>query len=667
MKLKHSIYIVPMVLLVACNSEKLPTADHPDGPIALRAGIVEGRSAVTKAGAEDNHASHLNLTADTQLALQVSGTWTGHGTGTVTQTTTATVGSATGADNKHNSLSCSPVLYWDDYGTADPDNTVGRTAGLTIFGAAINGKTSLPTELTNIANWEALSWTLLASQTTLADKDLLISNNVKAGTGDGTYTFAARAAGKLLEFRHALSKVTVNLRAGEGFGGSFGSTAVLLTSNTTPEWTYTTGTVNITTGAVSAQGTLAAITMAQKATANDSWTVTKEALVIPGSAFAADNATIAKISADGNIYYVTAEKIRTAINSSTHATDGAYQLEAGKNYILNIIVNKTRIDVTATVADWTDVVAVTEAPVINVNADWGQTGTSLDQGFSFFISETPTSGYGTDDDDDNDFDPNSAYTYSAGSYTPDPQLYWPTHATAYYFRGVYPSVTTTDEAGKPVVTAVDGTQVIAVTNGAYNASTFPSNLMIGMPRDTNGNDVGAKTATEGEIRLNFEYMMSHITVILKSTGAEGVDKVNIDENTTLKILNGYTAGNIPIGSTTAVGTGSRAAYTMNRNDSVTDKFQYDDIVLPQALGSGDSGLKFEITVDNGDSTTDTYTTVYGIGAIKVTIGGESNQTITSWNSGHHYVYELDIKKTGINITATLATWTTVDASEEVWF
>ena len=178
MKYKHYLYIVALAFLIACSSEERITTDSnedPSGPIELSAGIVEGSTkATTRSGAEDNHANHQALTSDTKLALRVSGTWTGHGESpyAVVKTTTATVGAETFSGSKHNSLTYSPLLYWDDYGSADPANaTTGRTEGLTIYGAAINGKTIAP----SVSDWTALSWTLPANQTasesTPADKD----------------------------------------------------------------------------------------------------------------------------------------------------------------------------------------------------------------------------------------------------------------------------------------------------------------------------------------------------------------------------------------------------------------------------------------------------------------------------------------------------------------
>ena len=238
-----------MAFLIACISEeRIQTTDHTNGPIELSAGIVESPSKATTRTFEEDHQA---LTQNTQLALQISGTWTGHDPVNVVHTTTATVGSETSSGSRINSLTCSPIIYWEDYGSADVANAeTGRAAGLTIYGAAVNGKTTAPT----VSNYSALSWTLPADQTVSgsypADKDLLISNNVK-GVGN-TYLFADRASGKLLEFTHALSKITVNLKAGNGFGGTFGNATpeVKLTGDegdvTTHAWAYTTGTVTMT-------------------------------------------------------------------------------------------------------------------------------------------------------------------------------------------------------------------------------------------------------------------------------------------------------------------------------------------------------------------------------------------------------------------------------------
>jgi len=692
MRFTHYIWIAPLLILSACHREEFI---RECGPIELQAGIVEGSaSAQTKAGAEDNHDQHQTLTANTKLALQVSGTWTGHGT--VTQTTTATVGDATGSDNLHNALSISPQLYWDDYGTADSDNTDGRAAGLTIYGVAINGKTTAP----SVSDWTALSWTLLANQTTSentpADKDLLISNNVKAGTGDGTYKFADRNAGKLLEFKHALSKITVVLTPGNGFGGSFTSTAeVKLTSNlynatTNTEWPYIKGSVNISDGTVTlSENDHSVITMYQSSEANG--VVTKEALVMPGSAFANDEAIIARINADGNIYYVTAEKIRTAINQN-HASGDAYPTEAGKNYIINVTVNKTDIVVTATVTNWTNVEAEEIEPVINISGDLGGTAPEPagDIHYSFYRSELLNSGYiGIKQNDYYLEESVLSYTNSTQEWSMLPILYWPNHNTHYQFRAVWPQTVTT--SGAEILSSPrlqDGTgstadcQVIKVQNVAYAEGTFPSDLQIARPNVPNanqncGNNETGHTkknlytdgicAREGVINLTFNYMMSQVEVNLSTV--EGIGAVQLPY-AVVDIINVYSYADVKLGDREVVPTGSIGAYTLDTVAVKGNENKRLSAIVPQPLtwtsAHASGNVQFRITITNSDSTKDVY--YADIAPIKQSTN--SNSLVApngKWEQGVHYVYDLKLSKTEVKISADLANWTPKNANQDVWF
>lgn len=717
--MKHIIYIGALAFLIACSSEERITTDSnedPSGPIKLSAGIVEGSTkATTRSGAEDNHANHQALTSDTKLALRVSGTWTNHSPETVVKITTATVGAETSSGSKHNSLTCSPLLYWDDYGSADPANaTTGRTEGLTIYGAAINGKTIAP----SVSDWTALSWTLPANQTasesTPADKDLLISNNIKAGTGDGTYKFDSRASGKLLEFTHALSKITINLNANNGFtDGVFASAPeVKLTSNNAStsyaEWAYTTGTINITTGAVSSQANPAVITMWQAVSAPDGYDITKEALVMPGSQFTSDGAIIVRINADGNIYYVTAQKIRTAISAS-HASEGAYSTEAGKNYIINVTVNKTDIVVTATVANWTNISADEVAPVINVSGDLGGSAViSADKTFSFYRSSFPNINLGYSNDEslkeNNYYKEESVlgYTHSTTTWTMSPVLYWPNHNTHYQFRAVWPRTvtTTTGDEDKPrVVKEVpDGYtyeyQLIKVHNEAYTPDHFPSDLMIARPDVPNGyqncgnNEAGHTKvnlytngicAREGTINLKFKYMMAQVEVILTTTDTD-YDKVKLD-GAMVELVNVHKTGSVKLGDMEVITTGVKSAtpvpatdtfgdYTLDYNSTST---HYHSAIVPQPLRFteplADGNLKFRIKIMNaaGDAVDDIYYADIQPIAVKVTGSSDAAVPVTNWESGKHYVYTLHLSKTEIKVTASLANWTEVTASQTVWF
>ena len=699
MKHIHYLYIASLAFLIACSSEeRIQTTDHTSGPIELSAGIVENSSnATTRTDFED---AHQALTQNTQLALQINGTWTNHGTGTVVQTTTATVGAETSSGSKINPLTCSPVRYWDEYGSADPDNaTTGRTEGLTIYGAAVNGKTVL-----SIAEnqWTAYPWELPADQTVSgsypADKDLLISNNVKS---ENTYKFANRASGKRLEFTHALSKITVNLTAGAGFASNNFENypVVTLTSNnastSNTEWAVIKGKINITTGAVditsSGQGTSAVINMYRNGSSTSHLAI-MEALVMPGSQFTADNAIIARINADGNIYYVTAEKIRTAINSSTHGTDGAYSTEAGKNYIINITVNKTSIDVTATVANWTDVTAAEEAPVINVSGDLGGGSGSLSKDyFSFYRSTSLNTGYGSVNG--NYYTEERRVRVSdwkmgvmSESWTEAP-LYWPNHNTHYQFRGVWPCTGTgTGDVNYPRVEAGSGTtsgcQVIKISNVAYSDNTFPSDLQIARPEidpsTTCSNSDHAHVslynvgicATEGNINLNFRYMMSQVEVNLTSVTGEGAVTLT---NAVVELVNVKNAGDVKLGDREVVPTGSTSTYQLTAVDGSPNKRL--NAIVPQELtytaAQAEGNVRFKITITNADSSTDIY--YADIAPIKKTSSSEYvAKHVTSpdkwyWESGVHYVYNLKLSKTEVKVTATLANWTTVNATQDIWF
>ena len=682
---KHNITatLALAALLTACSSEETTptyTVGEADNAIVLKAGITEGGAGVATRAAEDHHTTpgHLNFISGTGLALQVSGTWTGkNAENKVTQTTTGTTGAKTGTDNLHNEVSMNPQLYWDDYGTADPGNTAGRAAGLTIYGAAVNGVT---TDLT-VSDFTALEWTLPNDQSNdWANKDLLISNNIKEGGPDDTYKFDEKASGKLLAFTHAMSKVTINLIADEGFPTTgVGNTTkkfqttpdVYLTRNenggSLAEWAYTTGTVNVTDGTISSQATPEVITTKTNSTSDATYTVVKDALIMPGSCFGtADTDIIAKINADGNIYYVTAKEIRKAITSTLGSgNEKDFKAQSGYNYILKIKVKKTKIEVTATITDWIDVTADEEIPLINVTGNVGDVTVDAEtkqrmESFGFYLSDAAGASAAT------------AYTKAATAAKPtggadgttiwpfDTPLYWPNHQIHYFMRGVSPEETAVT-SGK-----------IAVTAGDYNSASFPSNLLVGAPviaantmcGNTDHIQVDMSTsgicAREGKINLTFNYMMSQIEVHLASEA--GDSHVNL-ENAKVEIVGGYTDGNVDIHTKTVTTSGSVTDFTLNHVGTEDTNYRH-SIVVPQNLTSD---LKFKVTIYKSGTTEIDDIYYATIKDIQVSENGGTKKSITKWDSGKHYVYTLNLKKTEIKVTATITDWITVTASDNVWF
>lgn len=730
MRIKQIIYIAALGFLASCSEDITGiVSEESHDAIILRAGISDGSDGVMTraAGGYDNidasnHAKHLAFTEGTKAAIRIDGDWWKKDAASATlisQPTTATIGDETSTDSKHNDVSMSPQLFWDDYGTADPANAgsgKGREKGLTIFGAAVNGVTTAPT----VDNWTAMTWNLgtpSGSPATLdltggwSTKDLLISNNVKVGGLDDTYKFDERSAGKLLEFTHAMSKITVRLIASDGFPTSgVGTTAkkfattpeVKLTSNETgqsnAEWAYTSGKINVETGAVNNQADAAVITMHTQSITDATYTAIYDALVVPGSTFSADNATITRINADGNIYYVTAKEIRKAITTKYGSgNELEFKTQPGQNYIITVNVKKTKIDVTATIKDWDEVVSETVYPVINVDASYGVSGTALGkEAFSFYRSTAMNTGYSNGLAVGSYYPgeavvkkptaPATEWIFEDGSGNPKP-LFWPDHSTHYQMRGVWPLTgTATGEVSYPrVETKTIDTQeyqVISVKNVAYEAETFPSDLAIARPNvatdatcsNSDHTSVnlyyGGICATEGTVNLEFEYMMSKVEVNLSTTtGSNAV----VLANAKVEVTNIYTTGDVKLGDRKTVVSGSTSYYTLHTIPEAGNENKRLDAIVPQSLTYTTPGVttnvRFKITIYKNGDPEQGIDDIYYADVNPILETGKDTKIAPNgkWENGMHYVYNLIISKTKIDVTATFKDWINVNADTDIWF
>ncbi|MBQ0019457.1 MAG: fimbrillin family protein [Bacteroidales bacterium] len=746
---KITLLLAALGFLASCSSDITPTytVGDADNAIVLRAGISDGGAGVMTRTVDGNHAGNANGGAHvpfnpevtTQLRLRVDGTWLGKGftDNLVSKPTTATIGAVTGNGDKHNVVSFSttsnPVeqLYWDDYGSADPANidtpngtasagTGGRNKGLTIYGVAIEGQATAPA----VSDWKALSWTLDADQTSgWATKDLLTSNNIRVSPGDGTYKFddyihdlteSPKQASNLLEFTHAMTKITVNLTAGEGFPGyETGAANAKFQAAPTVKllgFNYT-GTVNVE----SKTSTPTSATTTNINTYRDNgaaWvgggqhTSQFTALVFPGNQFSAtiaddapkytptSSTDILELNADGNIYKVTAAQLVKAIaGTSVTGTTVNGTLEQAKNYILNITVNKTDIEVTATIKNWVDVPTEDALPKINVAATYGYTAgtlssTAFTNNYDLFRSTVKATGYDEDANSSNGINPAARYTESSTSW--DKTIYWPNHQTHYFFRGVYPQVGaavsgTTALANPEAVTTTNGNDVIAVANATYTTATYPSDLAIAIPRGTTPGsyDETCKEsghtsqegicATEGVINMNFEYAMSKVEVRLKSSKTDGGHIDLTKANTKVEIIGGYSKARIKLsdGLHDAYADADKGDYTLHNLETPVTDFHVTtrDAIVPQLIGDN---VIFRITVitddKDNDDPSDDETDVYECKVNLINVKNSSPATpVTEWAHGKHYIYELDLNKTAINVVATLKDWVTITANDNVWF
>ena len=140
----------------------------------------------------------------------------------------------------------------------------------------------------------------------------------------------------------------------------------------------------------------------------------------------------------------------------------------------------------------------------------------------------------------------------------------------------------------------------------------------------------------------------------------------------VELVNVGTGGNILLSDRSAVvpDESDNKLYALHMVNG--DNKHYHDIIIPQTLIDNDKNkVKFKITVYsedpalNASAAKDVY--YADVAPIKVAANGGTAKATNVWEAGVHYVYNLNITKTQINATATLTDWTTVAASEEVWF
>lgn len=543
--------------------------------------------------------------------------------------------------------------------------------------------------------WNIPHYTLTNEQyfnaTNIKNRDLCFSNNI------ANYTSASKTDRRLkfntgtkkfdkgkLVFYHALSKITVNIKIGNGFTGN-NDFKFTTSSNTNEnvflqhfniwgkfnvasgEWTAVNNDHQVIRGMYNKTGNTPNKTNQEKPAYE------LEALVIPylstdtkatKGSYLNDDATTKAIvfSIDNNTFEISRATLLKALkdkdgngvaNSATEVP-----LEAGKNYIFTFTVNKTDIKLTATIAEWDDVEANTVEPKINVTAEVGTKGASSTAltAFDFYMKEDGTTGnyakYGGTAS--GTADGTTAWTFTN-------PIYWPTHDTHYHMRGVAPTLISVSS------------DKIAVQNKTYDAA---KSLMVGTPEIADANKQCGSTkhtqvdmrdhgicAREGNINLNFRYMMSQIEVRLSTT--TGDDKVNL-ANAKVEVINGYTAANVDLHNRTIVDPSSVADFTLEHVSTEDVNYRHSEIV-PQVLVNGTNNLRFKITIYKAGTTEIDDIYYADIKDINVKVGTADPTTITSWEAGKHYIYTLDLRKTEIKVSATITDWVTATGSTNVWF
>lgn len=614
--------------------------------------------------------------------------------------------------------------YWDD--------AYGRNSILSVYAVAVpnvsNGDdgTNLPDNVlkggetwgTTNADDNTLAWAVATTQTaeSLNNQDLTYSNNIQEGNvgANGIYTWnytsgsypdftpsnaikhgtdpnidgrlyftqSATYNAKLsdapghfdrgqMEFKHALTRVQVNLKKGDGYdGAAFNVTGMQVLSQSA------TGTFDIKAASWTDKGTATAINMAAVAT-GAGMAATYEAQMLPGYTFSDTETNAIKLIVDGNTYFITNKMLRSAL-SGKDGINAEFSSEMGKRYIFTLEVVKNKIqNITATIVEWNDITAE-EKPVNNSHVTfsfYNHSGTACTDLKLWKYAETLTSGIATDNTYTAPATSGNAYTAVDG-FKMDSETnkyitseYYNDNQTAYHFRST--NAATNLDSGDKTFTMQSG----SATTNDYHWGAPMNTGITAIPYNDNAGDTQGylssiakgivAASTESEIKLTEIHMMSQLVV--KLTTSSDASAVNLT-NASVTLTKFSESGTVDMGSGFIVPseTLSGSGMALAPGESNT----YSLYVVPQLLkrNSGASDNDYiGITIHTQDN--NEYYIVKKLSEIKATsVGSEvtNKQTadnyITQWFPGHKYSYTFKITKTEIkNITATIVGWQDVTA------
>ena len=755
--------LATILLATSCSDNDMAEPITPDGQkelISLTLGLGDDTPAMAKRAGRASY----GFTGDTRILMRIQSDDNEAATGNHRYTKTlATAGARgtypnTGADQQFSSVqfsSVSPVgaayrRYWDD--------AFGRNAYLSVFAVAIPNKNDedlLPEDALkgSSTNWETtandnkITWTVNASQssTTLKEEDLVYSRNIRkdgtaAEAGRYVWNFGSSAyvpnieqeltgtnvftkdrmrftlsnpsdntsPGKFdnghLIFNHSLSRLTITIKSGEGFAGK---PFKLSAAGVQALGMNQTGTLDVSTGVWSGLSTATITTNPAKEGTTPDASYKTSMQMLPGYAFNNGNTTnVLKFTIDDNEYYITQDLIFDALkenaanNGLSTTEDNKYTMEQGKNYVLTVTVNKTKIEsLTATLAEWENVTA-DEKLLYNSYVTLSLKNTEGQACENFDLYRL---GVGDGDIHTSQTTP-SADAYENykwfGNYTDKASLSkvddyetskkWKTtwffedNKTFYHFRTVN---TDTEILGDEDIT----NDYFAIHDGAVNAVDphwgAPLKNYDGTDKPaskyniTKGDHEGytdiiykAIGSTTGTIAIQEFHMLSEIQVIVKTKSeAEGGVKLydstkdpdkqfttvtlyQFAQNGQVKMGNGFVTAQAPFTHSQAL---TQPTTFFKTDPTETNAFTWR--VVPQTLSRGDNKTdKVAIKIQTPDN--NLYYCIEDLS--KIAPQGSSTH-ITHWLPNHRYIYTFVISKKGIDqITCTVADWIDVKAADK---
>ena len=738
------------LLATSCSDNEVPEIETPNDQkemISLSVGMGEQ---VVKAPTRAT--TYNGFTATTRIVMRLQ---SDNDETSKSRYTRTLARAAAGSNYSRVSQDGAYLRYWDD--------AFGRKANLSVFAVAIPNKNNdvlLPedklkggTAWTSTFNsgdneieWEvnsSLTADKLQSSTVLDNQDLVYSNNIQKNstvggryvydygtsgyvpdinhelTGDNVFQFGRMcfknkdagdetSPGRFdkghLVFNHALSRLTLTIKSGDGFdaGTKFNlyttdnNGVQALDMNVKGKLDVKEGTwSNTSTGTITTQPEVDRSAVASE----DYASYTTSMQMLPGYEFSASSdKNVLKFRIDDNEYYITQKMIHSALQQNAPgnglAADAtSYIMGQGKNYRLTVTVNKTQVEtLTATVAAWEDVAAADQTlhnsyVTLNLKAT---DGTDCDH-FAIYrmkvdaegihTSETPTTADAYINKEwMGDYKESEVPTLN-GNGTWKTNWYFEDNRTFYHFRTVNKDSTVyeTNNGG------VDDYFTITAGPVATNDPHWGAPLESAATNTYNTDGTDNKTAgyganiykaigsTTGTIAIQEFHMLSEINVILKTQtepAAGGVVLKDGGNNTQVTLYQYSKDAKVKMGNgwvfeqenhTTESEMTQPTPFELTTEGDKSCTGRYTWRVVPQPLSRGGNKTdKVAIKIQTPDE--NLYYCIEDLSTIKP---NGLEDAIDYWLPNHKYTYTFVISKKGIdNITCQVADWEMVNAADK---
>ena len=552
--------------------------------------------------------------------------------------------------------------YWDDFSNSASDDTNVRTSGHglhALYGYCTNGGSYSITEGTGVINWTIGSGDSYIDQSTaekVKNADLLVAPEIATVSYSHGASYDANHNKLNLSFKHAMSQITVVVTAdnNEGFisNNPLGSTVLMLNDmNTATQITAPNATTTFSPLKQEPPSDNIKDVMMYGDTSypdDNQFVRTYTAIVAPGTKIVKDATFLNIVNADGNNYEVkvNTDMLSTAAGKWGDGLSGTNQIvensyivtQPGKNYRLNITIQKSAVQVSASLAPWSTVTATGTGAIQFTNNEDGVGGTNnfaSSSAFSLFWCKASTS------------DPYSCVTTSTynGSYwTNNDPLYWPNKNDSYYFRALAKvtegNVTVESPTLKTVawtttsIASTDIDYILWGTTAAHNGTHGNYALGAAIPPRTGGVPLEFRVVNKCKVKFTLATADDDAAMPLSEA--------------TISINNIYTKGTINLEDGTVTGDENFKTTLGGSTNSIAEQE-----VLAQRI-SNDAVVTIAFKKDATEYST------FKIRLKDCVFGGST--PITVWEGGHTYNYTIHVEKEAVKFSAAVKSWATVSGS-----